>query len=176
MRRRHMKRRYLIGGIATAAVLVGGGFGVEAVAHGGGPAGSSYGAGPMSGATSSSAVRLGTAALQPGSALVDGAGRTLYLFEADSPTMSACSGACASVWPPLLTHGSPVTVSGAVHSGLVGSVARSDGTRQVTYDGHPLYYYAGDRQSGDSHGQGLDQFGAPWYVVAPGGNKIDPDG
>ena len=171
-----MRRGYLIGGIATAAVLVGGGFGVEAVAHGGGPAGSSYGAGPMSGATSSSAVRLGTAALQPGSALVDGAGRTLYLFEADSPTMSACSGACASVWPPLLTHGSPVTVSGAVHSGLVGSVARSDGTRQVTYDGHPLYYYVGDKKAGDSTGQGLDQFGAAWYVVTPEGSKIDSGG
>jgi predicted lipoprotein with Yx(FWY)xxD motif len=172
-----MKRGYLIGGIATAAVLVGGGFGVDAaVAHGGGPAGSSYGAGATYGTGMTSAVALGTAALQPGTALVDGAGRTLYLFEADSPTMSACSSTCAQVWPPLLTHGSPVTVSGGAHSGLVGSVARSDGTRQVAYDGHPLYYYAGDRKSGDSHGQGLDQFGASWYVVAPGGNKIDPNG
>jgi predicted lipoprotein with Yx(FWY)xxD motif len=172
-----MKRGYLIGGIATAAVLVGGGFGLDAAgANGGGPAGSSYGAAATSRTGATSAVAVGTAALQPGTALVDGAGRTLYLFEADRPAMSACSGTCASVWPPLLTHGAPVAVSGAAHRGLVGSAARSDGTRQVTYAGHPLYYYAGDARSGESYGQGLDQFGAPWYVVAPGGDKIDPDG
>jgi predicted lipoprotein with Yx(FWY)xxD motif len=172
-----MKRGYLIGGIATAAVLIGGGFAVDAAtAHGGGPTGSPYSAGATSSTGATSPVALGTAVLQPGTALVDGAGRTLYLFEADDPTMSACSGACAQVWPPLLTQGSPVTVSGPAQSALVGSLARGDGTQQVTYDGHPLYYYAGDRNSGDSHGQDLDQFGASWYVVAPSGDKIDHDG
>jgi predicted lipoprotein with Yx(FWY)xxD motif len=169
-----MRRRYLIGGIAAAAVLVGGGIGVDAAtANGGGPAGSAYGAGSMSGTATSSADGLGTAALRPGTALVDGAGRTLYLFEADSSTMSACDGGCAQVWPPLLTHGAATAATAPLHSGLVGSVARADGTRQVTYNGHPLYYYVGDKKPGDSSGQGLNQFGAGWYIVAPAGGKID---
>ena len=106
-------------------------------------------------------------------ALAGSQGRAMYLFEADSRTMSACSGGCAQVWPPLLQHGAPVISSGSIQPGLVGSLPRPDGTRQVTYNGHPLYYYVGDKKSGDSTGQGLDQFGAGWYVVAPNGNKID---
>jgi len=171
-----MRRRYLIGGIATAAVLVGAGFGVDTAGAHGGMVGSAYGGGLTSGMSATSAVALGAAALAPGPALVDGAGRTLYLFEADSPAMSACNGTCAQVWPPMLTHGSPVTVSGPLSSALVGSIAGSGGDRQVTYNGHPLYYYAGDKKSGDAHGQGLEQFGAPWYVLAPDGNEIDSDG
>jgi predicted lipoprotein with Yx(FWY)xxD motif len=169
-----MRRRYLIGGIAAAAVLVGGGIGVDAaVANGGGQGGSVYGAGSMSATATSSARGLGTAALTPGTALVDGAGRTLYLFEADSSTTSACTGECAQVWPPLLMHGAATTATSPLHGGLVGSVARADGTRQVTYNGHPLYSYVGDKKAGDSSGQGLNQFGAGWYVVAPAGSKID---
>jgi predicted lipoprotein with Yx(FWY)xxD motif len=124
-------------------------------------------------ATATSAGGLGTAALKPGTALIDGAGRTLYLFEADSSTTSACTGECAHVWPPLLMHGTATTATAPLHSGLVGSVARADGTRQVTYNGHPLYSYVGDKKAGDSSGQGLNQFGAGWYVVAPAGSKID---
>jgi predicted lipoprotein with Yx(FWY)xxD motif len=168
-----MRRRYLVGGIAAAAVLVGGGFAVDA-ASGGGGGGSPYGsAAPPA---MPSAARLGTAALAPGTALVDGSGRSLYLFEKDSPTMSACTGACASVWPPVLAHGSATQASAPVRGALLGSAQRSDGTRQVTYDGHPLYRYAGDDKAGQTHGQGLDQFGAGWYVVSPSGHKIDPVG
>jgi predicted lipoprotein with Yx(FWY)xxD motif len=172
-----MRRRYLIGGIAAAAVLVGGGIGVDAaVANGGGQGGSVYGAGSTSGTATPSAGGLGAAALKPGTALVDGAGQTLYLFEADSSSMSACTGACAQVWPPLLMHGASVPTAAPLQGGLVGSVARADGTRQVTYNGHPLYDYVGDKKTGDSSGQGLNQFGAGWYVVAPGGSKIDEGG
>jgi predicted lipoprotein with Yx(FWY)xxD motif len=169
-----MRRRFLISGIAAAAVLVGGGFGVDAaVAHGGGGSGSRYGSAAPS--SPSSGVGLGSSKLAPGTALVDGAGRTLYLFEADSPTMSACSGSCASVWPPVLADASAPRVTAPVQAALVGSVRRSDGARQVTYGGHPLYRYAGDDKAGQAHGQGLDQFGAEWYVIAPTGGKIDPD-
>jgi predicted lipoprotein with Yx(FWY)xxD motif len=169
------RRRYLVGGIAAAAVLVGGGFAVDAVsAGGGGGGGTLYGSAAPS-ATPSTA-RLGAAALAPGTALVDRSGRSLYLFEKDSPTMSACTGACASAWPPVLAHGSATQASAPVQSALVGSVQRSDGTRQVTYDGHPLYRYAGDDKAGQTRGQGLDQFGAGWYVVSPSGRKIDQDG
>jgi predicted lipoprotein with Yx(FWY)xxD motif len=156
-------------------LLVGGGFAVDAAgANGGGGTGSLYGSPAPS--SSPSGTRLGMAALAPGTALVDGTGRALYLFEKDSSTMSACSGSCASVWPPVLAHGSAPQVSAPVQGGLVGSVQRSDGTRQVTYDGHPLYRYAGDQKAGQSNGQGLDQFGAAWYVVSPGGHQIDPAG
>jgi predicted lipoprotein with Yx(FWY)xxD motif len=172
-----MRRRYLVGGIAAAAALAGGGFAVEAASADGG-GGSRYGSAAPSATPSAtpSAARLGTAALAPGTALVDGSGRSLYLFEKDSPTMSDCAGACASVWPPVLAHGSATQASAPVQSALVGSVQRSDGTRQVTYDGHPLYRYAGDGKAGQTRGQGLDQFGAGWYVVSPSGHKIDPDG
>lgn len=170
-----MKRRYILGGIAAAAVLVGGGVGLDAAgAYGGGQSGSPYGA--SSAAPGAMPPSIGSAALAPGTALVDGAGRTLYLFEADSPTSSACTGSCAQVWPPLLTHGGAPAVSGPAQSALLGAVQRADGTQQVTYNGHPLYFYVGDRNPGDAHGQGLDQFGAGWYVVTPAGASIDSDG
>ena len=164
-----MKRKYLLGGIAAAAALAPGGVGLDAaVPQNGAHAGSLYGA-----STRAPAPSVATAALAPGTALVDGAGRTLYLFEADSHAKSACSGACAQVWPPLLTDGAMPTVSSPVQARLLGAVMRSDGTRQVTYNHHPLYLYVGDRRRGDAHGQGLDQFGAGWYVVTAAGDKID---
>lgn len=76
-----------------------------------------------------------------GTILVDGKGRTLYLFEADKSTTSTCNGGCATAWPPLLTSGSP-SVGGSAKSGLLGTSKRSDGKTQVTYHGHPLYGYA----------------------------------
>ncbi|MET9763550.1 hypothetical protein ABZ016_31665 [Streptomyces sp. NPDC006372] len=109
-----------------------------------------------------------------GTILVDGKGRTLYLFEADKSTTSTCSGACAAAWPPLLTSGAP-SAGGSAQSGLLGTSKRSDGKEQVTYHGHPLYRYAGDAAPGDTNGQGLDQFGAEWYVLNAGGDKVDLD-
>jgi predicted lipoprotein with Yx(FWY)xxD motif len=112
------------------------------------------------------------APLKPGTALVDGNGRALYLFEKDTGTTSTCYDACANVWPPLLTHATPVATSGA-QAALLGTTQRSDGGQQVTYHGHPLYYYVGDKNPGDTNGQGLNQFGAAWYLLTPDGNKID---
>ena len=107
-----------------------------------------------------------------GQTLVDGQGRTLYLFEADKPGMSNCTGACTSAWPPYVSKGTPHAGTG-VAGALLGTSLRGDGgAAQVTYHGHPLYYYAGDSRPGDATGQGLDAFGAKWYVLASSGNKI----
>jgi predicted lipoprotein with Yx(FWY)xxD motif len=106
-----------------------------------------------------------------GKILVDPRGRSLYLFEKDTGPKSTCSGACASAWPPFRTSGKPKAGSGVTAS-LLGTTTRSDGNDEVTYNGHPLYYYAGDQKAGDTNGQDLNQFGAPWYVLSPAGNKI----
>jgi len=109
-----------------------------------------------------------------GQMLVDGSGRTLYLFEADKSTMSTCNDACAQAWPPLVTTGNPTAGAGA-NAAALGTTQRADGSTQVTYSGHPLYHYIADQKPGDTFGQGLNQFGAKWYVLSPAGNKIDND-
>ena len=109
-----------------------------------------------------------------GSILVDTRGRSLYLFEQDKGTTSTCTGACASVWPPVKAPAGLVAGRGVAHAKL-GVTRRKDGRVQVTYAGHPLYSYAGDAKPGDTRGQGIDQFGAKWYVLAPNGRKIDED-
>jgi predicted lipoprotein with Yx(FWY)xxD motif len=171
-----MKRTYVIGGIVAAAVIAGGGAATGvALAGSGSPAGAAYGtqAAGVAGAPATAAV--GAAALEPGNALVDGAGHALYLFEADNGTTSNCYGQCAQVWPPMLVGATAPTPSGDVQAALLGTTTRTDGTKQVTYNGHPLYYFMGDKAAGDAHGQGINRFGGGWYVVDPTGNKIDED-
>ncbi|TJZ49532.1 hypothetical protein FCH28_24860 [Streptomyces piniterrae] len=109
-----------------------------------------------------------------GEILVDGQGRTLYLFEADRSERSTCSGDCAEAWPPALATGTP-KAGGGVKGNLLGTSTRSDGTKQITYNGHPLYYFVGDKQPGETNGQGIEQFGEEWYVVDPSGNKVESD-
>jgi predicted lipoprotein with Yx(FWY)xxD motif len=106
-----------------------------------------------------------------GDILVDGHGRTLYLFKADKSSSSTCYGGCASVWPPLTVTGTP-KAGPNVKASLLGTTKRKDGTTEVTYAGHPLYYYAPDTAPGDFTGQGLNQFGALWYVVSSNGTAI----
>lgn len=114
-------------------------------------------------------VKTGTSAL--GRIVVDGQSRTLYLFEKDRKGKSACAGACAQSWPPLLTKGAPKAASAAKAS-LLGTIKRSDGTTQVTYNKHPLYTFVGDAgKRGSTMGQGLTAFGAKWYVVAAKGTE-----
>ena len=111
-----------------------------------------------------------------GKILVDGRSRTLYLFEKDKHGKSACSGMCATNWPPLLTKGKPKAVSG-VKSSLLGTTKRSDGTTQVTYNKHPLYTFIADKSKpGSTKGEGLDAFGAEWYVLGTNGKKIEEEG
>jgi predicted lipoprotein with Yx(FWY)xxD motif len=109
-----------------------------------------------------------------GQIIVDAQGRTLYLFEADKGGKSNCDGPCAAAWPPYLSNGAPQAAMGAT-GGLVGTTTRADGTTQVTYGGHPLYYFVGDKAAGDLAGQDINQFGAKWYVVGKDGKKIDTD-
>ncbi len=106
-----------------------------------------------------------------GQILVDGNGRTLYLFEADKGNSSTCYGSCATYWPPLLTGGSPQARPGA-NAALLGTTKRADGTTEVTYAGHPLYYVVTDHNPGDATGQGVNNFGAAWDVVGPDGKQI----
>lgn len=101
-----------------------------------------------------------------GEILVDGAGATLYLFEPDAQGPSTCYNACESNWPPLVGE---VSAGDGVDGSLLGSVARNDGSEQVTYDGWPLYYFAGDAVAGDANGQGLNDV---WYVVSAAGTAI----
>ncbi len=109
-----------------------------------------------------------TLAVGPGSFLVDGNGMTLYLFTKDSAGTSNCSGGCASNWPPLTVTGQPVAGAG-VNASLLGTTARADGSVQVTYNGHPLYYYKADHAPGDENGQGA---GGVWYVVSATGDAV----
>jgi predicted lipoprotein with Yx(FWY)xxD motif len=106
-----------------------------------------------------------------GRILVDSKGRTLYDFAPDTRGASTCYGACAALWPPLTTIGKPHAGRGVAAS-LLGTTKRTDGKVEVTYGGHPLYYYVADSKRGETTGQGLNQFGAPWWVISPAGKEI----
>jgi predicted lipoprotein with Yx(FWY)xxD motif len=110
-----------------------------------------------------------------GTLLVGPTGRTLYLFEKDEHNESYCRGACTGAWPPLTTSAGAKAGAGA-SAGLIGTTRRDDGKTQVTYAGHPVYYYDGDSSPGNVNGQGLKQFGAEWYVLSPKGKKIEHEG
>ena len=104
-----------------------------------------------------------------GPILVDGQGRTLYLFQKDTGGQSSCSGSCASIWPPDTTA-SPKAGTG-VSASKLGTVKRSDGTMQVTYAGHPLYTYTADTGPGQVSGNGINTFGGIWNAVQPNGSN-----
>jgi predicted lipoprotein with Yx(FWY)xxD motif len=123
-----------------------------------------------SGSSASSTV-ITTKTSSGGSFLTNGAGRAVYLFMADSTGKSTCDGACAAAWPPVIATSQPTATGGAQANDL-STITRSDGTKQVTYDGHPLYYFQGDTGPGTDKGQGLNGFGALWYLVAPSGSSI----
>jgi predicted lipoprotein with Yx(FWY)xxD motif len=96
---------------------------------------------------------------------------TVYLFAADKGSTSSCSGECAQVWPPVTTTSAPKAEGEAV-AGDLGTITRPEGTKQVTYKGHPLYWYVSDTQAGDTTGQGVNGFGALWWVLSPNGSEI----
>ena len=121
------------------------------------------------------ATRLGAAKSSLGRIVVDGSSRTVYLFEKDKNRHSACYGACAQYWPPLLTHGKPVARVGVKQS-LLGTTRRRNGSQQVTYAGHPLYRYVGDTGAGQTNGAGLQDFGGGWDPISPSGKKVESGG
>ena len=134
-----------------------------------GSSGNSSSAATKSPASAATVKTAGVSGL--GTVLVDGQGRTIYLFQRDTGPTSTCTGACLANWPAVTTHGTPMA-AGGVTPGKLGVTRRSDGTTQATYAGHPLYYYAGDSAAGDTNGQGLNFFGASWYVLSPSGSAI----
>ena len=138
--------------------------------------GSSYGGSTSSSTSASKSTAAPTAVVTTkkgplGTFLVDAQGRTLYLWDADKGSRSTCNGACAQAWPPLTATGTP-KATGGVMASLLGTSRRADGSREVTYAGHPLYYFAGDSAPGQTSGQGSNSFGAPWWVVSPGGKAV----
>ncbi len=160
-----MKRLFVYSAASLGLALFG-----AACGSYGSPAGGYGAAGNAPAGNPNATVAVTTTKL--GQFLVDGSGRTLYLFEADQGMASSCDGACAQAWPPLTANGGERAASG-VSAADLGTSTRKDGTTQVTYHGHPLYYYVADGKPGDTNGQGLNQFGAPWYVVSPAGTKVD---
>jgi len=163
---------WFVAGLAAVTLVAGACAGGGSSSSGGGL----YGAGPTASSGPPAAAVVDLRGTKLGQTLVDGRGRTLYLFEADKAGKSNCRGACTSAWPPYLSNGAPQAGTGVAGTLLGTSIRGDDGGTQVTYHGHPLYYYAGDNEPGDTAGQGLSQFGARWYVLAPSGNKIATGG
>jgi predicted lipoprotein with Yx(FWY)xxD motif len=172
----------LLAVLGLAAIVVAG-------CGGGDSTGSSYGGGKSSSGNQSSnnknaasesggrngssgggaVVSLGSVQ-ELGMVLIDSNGMTLYDFHKDKGGKSSCYGACVAVWPPLLTEGEAQVGNGASASKL-GTVERKDGTTQVTYAGHPLYTYVGDKKPGEATGNDIDDFGAEWYALQSNGEE-----
>lgn len=173
-----MRHPLALGAAATAAVALLAGCGSSSSSTT-----SSAASTPASTPTQSTAAST-TAAASPGVAVQSKHGKlgtilaagpkhlTVYMFAADKGTASSCTGACAKAWPPVTTGGAP-TAAGSAVTADVGTITRSDGTKQVTYKGHPLYFFEKDGDAGDAYGQGVNAFGADWYVLKPSGSKID---
>jgi predicted lipoprotein with Yx(FWY)xxD motif len=144
----------LVGGVAVAAFAVLGAS--AATANGGAPAA----------AAASGATMLRTTVIGGVSVLTNASGRTLYWFALDTPGHSACYGACAAYWPPVT--GTPTAGAGVTLSKL-GTIRRTDGTLQVTYDGHPLYTYIGDTGPGQASGNNINLNGGLWHEMPAAG-------
>jgi predicted lipoprotein with Yx(FWY)xxD motif len=163
-----------LAGLALALVALGG-------CGGSGNSASSTGSAESSGSTGAATTPPATGAGvvigvkhegNLGSILYAGPNKlTVYEFGADHGATSACTGACASAWPPVTTSGRPTATGGAATSAL-GTTKREGGVEQVTYHGHPLYYYADDKTAATAAGQASTAFGAPWYVLAPSGSTV----
>lgn len=160
------------GALAIAALAAGCG-GSSGTATSGGSSGSrSYGYGYGGNSAGAGVATIAVAKSSLGRILANGQGRTVYLFEKDTGKASTCYGACAETWAPVTTSRAPKAGKGAGSTKL-GTSKRRDGTLQVTYNGHPLYTYAGDEKPGQTNGQGIDEFGAEWYVLSPLGAKVE---
>jgi predicted lipoprotein with Yx(FWY)xxD motif len=141
-----------------------------------GSASSPYGGSPPAPSTASAPANSGAAlaarSTSLGTILTDGRGFTLYAFEADKGTTSACADACAAAWPPVTASSPSPRIGTGVTQSLVGQTRRADGTTQLTYAGHPMYLFAQDSGPGSTSGQGLQAFGARWYVLTATGQEV----
>lgn len=157
-----------VGGVVGAALLAAACSSGSSSSPAGGSNPASTAAGASAGGSGSTVIS--TASSSGATFLTDG-GRAVYLWVKDSGGKSACSGACAGAWPPVTAAGT-VTASGGANASDLATITRSDGTKQVTYNGHPLYFYAGDSGPGVVTGQGSDSFGAKWWLVSPSGSDV----
>ena len=163
-----MQSKFLVTAATAAIALLGAGCGSTAPSTAAASPTPSAAASPVpSVPTTPATIKVATDAAL-GKILVDGNGMTVYLFVADTGTASTCYTSCATIWPPVLTTGAPKAGAGAQAS-LLGTTARTDGTTGVTYAGHPLYYFIKDKKPGDTTGQGVNGFGALWWVLTPSG-------
>ena len=129
------------------------------------------GAGLAAGSSAAKGTSVKAAKSRYGKIIVDGRGRTLHLFLKDKRNHSACSGTCATYWPPLVSSAKPRAARG-VRASLLALTKRTDGKRQVTYAGHPLYTFSLDTRAGQTSGQGLTDFGGSWNAVAASGRPV----
>ena len=118
-----------------------------------------------------STVALETHSGPMGTFVTDAQGKALYMFAAETSTTSACNSTCQQTWPPLTTTATATAMSG-IQASLIATVAGPNGTMQVTFAGHRLYYYASDSAPGDTKGQGFDSFGGKWWLLTPSGQPI----
>lgn len=166
----HLPRRLAV----VFGLVVAGALALAACSSSGGSGGASTvptSVASPAGAGSGAGTTIATHHGADGTYLSNQSGRAVYLWVADTSDSSTCSGACAAAWPPVTTKGTP-RASGSVQASDLGTTRRSNGTLQVTYNGHPLYYYAGDSGAGETNGQGNNGFGAKWWLVAPSGSAI----
>lgn len=119
--------------------------------------------------SSAGAVTIETHSGPMGTFLTNGQGMSLYMFASDTSSKSSCTGACVTYWPPVT---GTATASGGANASMLGTISGANGATQVTYGGHPLYTYAGDKAAGDTSGQGSTNFGAKWWLLAPSGQPI----
>src|SRR5690349_3588695 len=149
--------------IVAVALAITGGSDTKATISASAGATSAYGTPVAPKQTAGTTIEVRTSSL--GRVLTDGNGRTLYLFEADKPDVSKLSRAGVAIWPPLAAGGMANVQGGALSSKLH-TITGANGKPQLSYDGHPLYYYVGDEKPGQTNGQGLNQFGGKWYVLS----------
>jgi predicted lipoprotein with Yx(FWY)xxD motif len=172
-----MRNRWLAASVLAAAAVVG----LAACGSSGGgstppsssttkpPASSSTGS-TSNTTTSASATGLKVTMISGHKVLTTAQGFVVYWFAIDTPTKSNCSGSCATYWPPLV--GTPTLASGVTLSGKLGTITRSGGVMQATYDGHPLYLYKADTSAGMDSGNGLNASGGLWWAMTASGAKI----
>ena len=160
-----MPNRWLASaGLAAAAFIAAG---CESSSAGsGGTSSTPSGAAATASSPASSGTALKTAKISGATVLTNARGLTLYWFAPDTPAKSNCNGSCATFWPPVK---GPVA-SGPGVTGKLGTITRSDGTAQATYNGHPLYTYVGDTAPGQAKGNGLNISGGVWHEVTVSGS------
>jgi predicted lipoprotein with Yx(FWY)xxD motif len=160
-----MRNRWLAPAGLAAAALVVAACGSSSTPGGSGGSATSPSPAATSAAAASAGTTLGTAKVAGATLLANSKGFVLYWFAPDTPTQSKCNGSCATYWPPVAA---PATAMAGV-SGKIGEITRSDGAKQATYNGHPLYTYVGDTKPREAKGNGLNLSGGLWHDIVLAG-------